>query len=957
MDEWRERLAGIDDDYLIGISNKGIVKRAYKDMEEGRLMEEGPSMEEENSMEGAAAGIGALGEEVVVKVGAETVTVRFPLGESKCTCPSRSICRHVVHGILILRERCLGGGMDSAGQDAQDLSAAGTANGQDARAADDGGSPVLCGPEAAQNPEGSLVQEAAQRLESSLVQEAAQRPEGSLVQEAAQRAEGSLVQEAAQRAEGSPVQKAAQKPEGSLVQEAAQKPERGPVQVAAQNPKSSPLQEATQESEPIPDSGIVPGRGGSTNQNQNNDINVVDKNRHSPAWKEIDAYPFDKLQKALGSRYFQAFVNQAAGGIRPVIQESSVVTVHLPEQGMTVKLLSPLEYSTCTCHKKELCRHKAAAILWCQMETGVLTREALQAETADTPVYDLEEVRDAAGQMERFLEELLGTGLSRVSPDVPDYLERLAIISHNARLSRFEGYFRALADSYGRYFARKAVFRTEDLMEQLTRLCRRVQLLGQATGQMEGQVTGQEAVGKLAGEFRAGYLPVGNLDLIGIAMEHFRSQTGYEGETVYFLEEKTKQWYTYTNARPVFYDESKKKGAWRNQQAGAPWGLNISFENLLKVRIHLNGAKCDSRNRLSSSQETKGEVTGEAGLHVSDIAKWYYQDFGALFREQIWKQQRTWLAEEGEPDSPGDTGQEDAGGKGVEPLFVQPKSCARAEFSQTEQRLTLPLYDAAGRELLVEVAYSKEEAGTIRYLERISGKKPPCFLGKVYLRDGRLRMYPVDLLEIEAPDGEAVPGGGSAPVDVTARQGGSVPAEGTATEGRDAGENGSVPAERTATESGDAGENGSTLAEATATEHRSAGENESAVAEQTASGTAESKEGAAAISTDHKPKFLVMEDMAAEILSLMADLCQSGFSTVHDSTLKGLQKSAALTAQYGMEYLSGLLAALEQNLAANRHRIAQENGPLAGIYTEISEYLYLMKQKNEYSRGEDYYGE
>lgn len=903
MDEWRERLAGIDDDYLIGISNKGIVKRAYKDMEEGRLMEEGPSMEEENSMEGAAAGIGALGEEVVVKVGAETVTVRFPLGESKCTCPSRSICRHVVHGILILRERCLGGGTDSAGQDAQDLSAAGTANGQDARAADDGGSPVLCGPEAAQNPEGSLVQEAAQWLESSLVQEAAQRPESSSAQEAVQNPKGSPVQETAQRPEGSPVRKAAQKPEGS------------PVQVAAQNPESSPSQEATQESEPIPDSGIVPGRSGSTNQNPNNDINAVNKNRHSPAWKEIDAYPFDKLQKALGSRYFQAFVNQAAGGIRPVIQESSVVTVHLPEQGMTVKLLSPLEYSTCTCHKKELCRHKAAAILWCQMETGVLTREALQAETADTPVYDLEEVRDAAGQMERFLEELLGTGLSRVSLDVPDYLERLAIISHNARLSRFEGYFRALADSYGRYFARKAAFRTEDLMEQLTRLYRRVQLLGQATGQMEGQVTGQEAVGKLAGEFRAGYLPVGNLDLIGIAMEHFRSQAGYEGETVYFLEEKTKQWYTYTNARPVFYDESKKKGAWRNQQAGAPWGLNISFENLLKVRIHLNGAKCDSRNRLSSSQETKGEVTGEAGLHVSDIAKWYYQDFGALFREQIWKQQRTWLAEEGKPDSPGDTGQEDAGGKGVEPLFVQPKSCARAEFSQTEQRLTLPLYDAAGRELLVEVAYSKEEAGTIRYLERISGKKPPCFLGKVYLRDGRLRMYPVDLLEIEAPDGEAVPGGG-------------MPTEG-----------------------------GSTPAEATATEHRSVGENESAVAELTASGTAESKESAAAISTDHKPKFLVMEDMAAEILSLMADLCQSGFSTVHDSTLKGLQKSAALTAQYGMEYISGLLAALEENLAANRHRIAQENGPLAGIYTEINEYLYLMKQKNEYSRGEDYYGE
>lgn len=803
MDEWRERLAGIDDDYLIGISNKGIVKRAYKDMEEGK------------STEGAAE-IGALGDEAVVKVGAETVTVRFPLGESKCTCPSRSICRHVVHGILILRERCLADGTDSTGQDVQNLQTADTENAEGTKATADRGS---SGPF---------------RPESSLSQESAQQPESS------------------------------------------------------------------------------------------------------PVWKEINAYPFEKLQKALGSRYFQAFVNQAAGGIRPAIQESSVVTVQLPEQGMTVKLLSPLEYSTCTCHKKELCRHKAAAILWCQLETGTLTREALRAEAADAPAYDLEEVRDVAGQMERILEELLGTGLSRVSPDAPDYLERLAVISHNARLSRFEGYFRALADSYGRYFARKAAFRTEDLMEQLTRLYRRAQLLRQAAGeefsqeaeekdsqeteQRAAQKTGQEAVGKLAGEFRAGYLPVGDLDLIGIAMEHFRSQTGYEGETVYFLEEKTKQWYTYTNARPVFYDASQKKGAWKSQQAGAPWGLNLSFENLLKVRIHLTGAKCDSRNRLSSSQETKGEVTGEAGLRISDIEKWYYGDFAALFQEQIGKQQRGWLAEQGGPEGPedsdrqGDVGQEDAGGKGVELVFVQPKACAKAEFSQTEQQLTLPLYDAAGRELLVEVSYSREEAGTIRYLERISGKKPPCFLGKVYLRDGRLRMYPVDLPEIEAPDGGRPLGGSQ-----------------DAGEGRPSGDSQDADVGRPPGSSQDA-------------------------ERQTAAGTEESKESAtSALCPDHKSKFLVMEDMADEIRSLMADLCQSGFSTVHDSTLKDLQKSAALTAQYGMQYLSELLAALEENLAANRHRMQQENGPLAGIYTEINEYLYLLRQKNEYSRGESYY--
>ena len=32
--DWKDRLEDIDDDYLVGLSNKGIVKRAYKDKEE-----------------------------------------------------------------------------------------------------------------------------------------------------------------------------------------------------------------------------------------------------------------------------------------------------------------------------------------------------------------------------------------------------------------------------------------------------------------------------------------------------------------------------------------------------------------------------------------------------------------------------------------------------------------------------------------------------------------------------------------------------------------------------------------------------------------------------------------------------------------------------------------------------------------------------------------------------------
>ena len=45
----------------------------------------------------------AAQEVLELTVGEETVQIRLPLGESTCSCPSRSICRHVVQGILAMK--------------------------------------------------------------------------------------------------------------------------------------------------------------------------------------------------------------------------------------------------------------------------------------------------------------------------------------------------------------------------------------------------------------------------------------------------------------------------------------------------------------------------------------------------------------------------------------------------------------------------------------------------------------------------------------------------------------------------------------------------------------------------------------------------------------------------------------------------------------------------------------
>lgn len=555
MGDWRSRLADVDDDYLIGIANKGIVKRAYKDKEEGNYK------------------VLSLDAEAEVSVGGEKVIIRMPLGESSCSCPSRSICRHVVLGILALKE--------NAGEE----------------------------PGQAQPEEGKHI------LASKLME-------------------------------------------------------------------------------------------------------------------EIGAYPDALLCRTLGSRHLQGILEQKKASRIPPITYASVITVELAEMGQTVKLLSPLEHSSCTCHRKDLCVHKAAALLWCKLEKEMSRAEELEGEGGlGEPSFDKGQIKEAARQMKSFLEELIHTGLARVSPDVTDQMERFATISHNAGLAEFEGYFRALQDSYGNYFARKASFCTKTLMEQFSRLYRRAELLLGAESDKE--------IAGLAGEFKAEYFPAGTLELTGIAVEHFESQTGYEGETVYFLEENAKEWYTYTWARPVFYEDVKRRG--RQERARAPWGVPLSLEDMAGARMKLTGARCDSRGRLSASQETKGELLGSRGkekrLYVKDLGGWYYRDFGKLFTERIGNRKVSWLKK-----------RED-GKRETELVFLRPAFCQKAFFSETEQKLYMSLYDEKGKEVVIEAAYSKNEAWGIRYLERIKEENHPCFLGKIYLREGRIRMYPVAVFE------------------------------------------------------------------------------------------------------------------------------------------------------------------------------------------------------------------
>ena len=797
--DWRQSLAGVDEDYLVGISNKGIVKRAYKDLEAAG-----------SEAQAAVAELDWTAQELTVAAGGETVTIQFPLGESRCSCPSRSICRHVVMAILLAQQAA------SNGSDGTDGGGNGERGAQsEVEVGDD-----ECG--------------ARSEVETG-------NADGS--EHFAKKSE---------KASGDHQDKAQGKSLGG-----------------------DPQEEVRAES----------GSNGSLGQ---------------LVWQEILTQPRKPLLRALGSKGLRRLAAAMEAGNAPQVERGTVVRMQLPGQDMTVKLLSPLEYSTCTCHKKELCSHKAEAILWCQYLGKQLTAQDLAGELEQEPAFDLQELRDTAGQVKDCLEHLLETGLARSGVEQAQELERLAILCHNMGLPGWEGDIRALAEGYEKYLRRAAGQTMEKLAGQLQRLYDKTRKLGMLVDKAlsndentalnepeqehkkEGALSGSEQEHKqdtapqqakntisqiqaLAGEFRSEYLPVGDLELTGITMEHFVSDSGYEGDTVYFLEISTGTWYTYTNARPTFYEGKKRRGY--QEKAPAPWGVSLPLEGLASVRLQLRGAKCDAGGRLSSSQETRGEILGKSELTAAKLEGWHYREYDRLFAEQIQGPGKSIRLKSGYPRL----------------VFVQAADFEQGQFIEITQKLELPIWDEMGRKVLVELPYTKRDEGSIRYLERLKKKQQPCFLGRVYLQDSQVCLYPVDLLERqELEDMEK-----------------------------------SDPAEQ----------GGKTHLE---------GDRHSQGADST-------------VTTGHDiAACQALQSYLEDVSWLLQEIYQVGSATVQDSTLDALKRAEKQGAGYGMTTMSDWLRQLRKRLSQSRHQLRRQPSESMDVFCRLWQYVQLCRQRTAY---------
>lgn len=436
----------------------------------------------------------------------------------------------------------------------------------------------------------------------------------------------------------------------------------------------------------------------------------------APSFEGLRAFPPEQLARKVGPKRLAELLTRRDAGAGPVITAGgSTITVELPWMPATVRLLEPLEHSSCSCHSQGLCMHKAQALLCWQLDQGLADPDSLAALCPAQEGPDPETARQVCGEVCRALTAQLTTGLSRLPPETCETVERLAALAHTASLASLERALRALQEEYTACFARSAAFRDSSFL-------RRFSLAFQLAAAMEW--ADQPLLQALAGKFREDYLPAGRLELYLLGYRDVTGQSGYAGTIYYFWEREAKRFYTYSDLRPTFYE-----GSARRRTDAAPWGLPCTLRQAWKHALDLTNARANAEGGLSATTQCAAALLGALSPDAVVPPQALCTDFSVL------------LDQHSLPGAP----------EAERLALVLPARCEPQPYDRVRQTFSLRLLDDEDRDLWVEVRYKKQEQPVVETLERLARRlaehpeQRPVFFGSVYREEDRLLLYPIEV--------------------------------------------------------------------------------------------------------------------------------------------------------------------------------------------------------------------
>lgn len=432
-------------------------------------------------------------------------------------------------------------------------------------------------------------------------------------------------------------------------------------------------------------------------------------------FEELAAYPTEKLLRQLGTKQISSVLFRLESGSLPQINRTSVVTVEMPWIPATVRLLEPLEHSTCTCHSKSFCLHKAQALLYWKIAEGMVDADTLKETLHTSESSSREEGKGVCQAVQEMLSAQMTTGLSRMPDTVCDTVERMASLCHTARLPNLERALRRLHREYTRYFGRSALYRDTRLLQRLAQVFRLAQQLEQAE---EGTYQ------KLAGEFRDEYLNAGSLQLYLLAQRTLSGSSGYSGVIYYFWERQKHCFYTLNQLRPVQEGQQRR---WNPLEL--VWGMPCALPKVIHCTLRLEGAKISGSGKLSSTEQCVA------------VPKRAENPWDVFCKEEIFTDFAELLHTRSGPHLP----------ENQRLAIICPRRCIPQKYDTVRQVFSMVLLDEEGRAVYLEATYRQGEE-TVDWLEKTAEKiraNPrlrPAFFGAVYREEDKLKLFPIDII-------------------------------------------------------------------------------------------------------------------------------------------------------------------------------------------------------------------
>ncbi|WP_409178848.1 hypothetical protein [Brevibacillus fortis] len=395
------------------------------------------------------------------------------------------------------------------------------------------------------------------------------------------------------------------------------------------------------------------------------------------------------------------------------IVETSFLTMTLRTQDISVSFDSESEIgkSMCTCKAKGNCLHKLEVILRYRAMHQLQDREQLQASVTDVSYEP-----DVVAEAKSLIAEILGIGLAKLSQTICTRLELLAIAAHNGNLPRVEKDIRGIHGELNLFFQRHVKFSTEALLDRLSRVYLSLLALEKTDH--------TEAKKQLLGSFKSKYHMVPQLSLYALGANPWETRSGYKGITYYFYSLSDQRIYTYTEARPVYYEgiSFSFKDSYKGK---VPWGELISMEELSHSQVILTQAKTNREQRLSSSEETRLSIVPRDNIEELDLGKVFVRDWS----------------------SDGKNAAGDMFETALDSVFIlKANKFNQVEFDQKTQQLILTIEDEQCHSLQLSISYQGKFARNIRHLEQ---NKRLLELRDVYLLVQKIGdgLYPISIMQ------------------------------------------------------------------------------------------------------------------------------------------------------------------------------------------------------------------